>query len=269
MSAITDEMWYFWTEFKKIEPTVELGGIYANKPGYHNTRAGNSSSNYSVVLPEDKLGPSDKAAAIDLTFPNAQAGNYSTIAKYSSRLLKSGQDLNDNRGNYLREFYGNADFDNSVEGWDFYYVRPASSDTSHLWHIHISFLRKFVTSRTAMDSVLSILRGDPVPQPQEEEDMTPAQQYTLHVINYRVDAIIAGRPTYSVPAFTASDGSKFPSLTGGNGTIAGIADLKAELEEVKAALAALALPATVPAVIDYAALAKAVNDDAAARMASR
>ena len=160
MSAITDEMWYFWTEFKKIEPTVELGGIYADKPGYHNTRAGNSPSNYSVVLPPDKLGPSDKAAAIDLTFPNAQSGNYTTIAKYSSRLLKSGKDPNDPRGNYLREFFGNADSDTQVEGWDFYYATTSTSDSSHLWHIHISFLRKYVTSLTAMNAVLSILKGE-------------------------------------------------------------------------------------------------------------
>lgn len=160
MSAITDEMWYFWTEFKKIEPTVELGGIYADKPGYHNTRAGNSPSNYSVILPPDKLGPSDKAAAIDLTFPNAQSGNYTTISKYSSRLLKSGKDPNDLRGNYLREFFGNADSDTQVEGWDFYYATTSTSDSSHLWHIHISFLRKYVTSLTAMNAVLSILKGE-------------------------------------------------------------------------------------------------------------
>jgi hypothetical protein len=264
LSAITDAMWYFWTEFKKIEPTVQLGGIYANKPGYHNTRAANSSTNYSVILPPDKLGPSDKAAAIDLTFPDAQAGNYSTIARYSSRLLKSGQDPNDNRGNYLREFYGNADFDNSVEGWDFYYARSATSDTSHLWHIHISFLRKYVTSLTAMDSVLSILRGDPV---LEEEDMTPSQEYKLHVINYRIDGILSGRTIVSVPEFTASDGTKFPALVNTNGTVANLADLKAELAEIKATLATLNASG-VPVVVDYAALAKAVNDDAAARMAS-
>ncbi len=162
-ALVTNEMWYFWEQFKKIEPTVLLGGIYANKSGYHNTRARNQASwpgNYSIVLPPDKLGPSDKSAAIDLTFPDAQAGNYKTIMKYSQRLLKSGKDLKDDRGNYLREFYGNADGTQYVDGWDFYYVRPATSDSSHLWHIHLSFLRKFVTSRVAMDAILSILRGE-------------------------------------------------------------------------------------------------------------
>lgn len=261
MSAITEEMWYFWTEFKKIEPTVELGGIYADKPGYHNTRAGNSSTNYSVVLPEDKLGPSDKAAAIDLTFPNAQSGNYSTIAKYSSRLLKSGQDPNDNRGNYLREFYGNADFDNSVEGWDFYYVRSATSDTSHLWHIHISFLRKYVTSLTAMDSVLSILRGDPAQQQEEDMDLSDIVHLNTNGgVNY-------SSPTTTVEGVLSS--TNLYVLLARNQASAAFAELKAELEEVKAALAALTLPTPVPGTIDYAALAKAVNDDAAARMASR
>jgi len=162
-SRVTNEMWYFWESFKQIEPTVLLGGIYANKSGYHNTRAGNQASwpgNYSIVLPPDKLGPSDKSAAIDLTFPSAQAGNFSIIKKYSQRLLNSGKDLKDDRGNYLREFYGNADGNSVVDGWDFYYVRPASSDSSHLWHIHLSFLRNAVTNRTAMDAILSILRGE-------------------------------------------------------------------------------------------------------------
>src|SRR5262245_10802353 len=93
-ARITDQMWAFWEAFAALEPSVRLGGIYANKPGYHNTRAANSPSNYSIRDPQDQLGPPDKAAAIDLTFPNAQAGDYSTIALYSRRLLESGRDPN-------------------------------------------------------------------------------------------------------------------------------------------------------------------------------
>lgn len=161
-ARITDQLWWFWTEFKKIEPSVRLGGIYANKPGYHNTRLGNYPTNYSVKLPDDKLGPSDKAAAIDLTFPDAQQGDYKTIRKYSYRLLKSGKDLNDERGNYLREFYGQADADTGVEGWDFQYLVNVSSDSSHLWHIHLSFIRRYVGIWKAMRAVLSILKGESV-----------------------------------------------------------------------------------------------------------
>lgn len=165
-SLITQPMWDFWLAFKTLEPSVLLGGIYANKSGYHNTRAANIANypgNYSYAqYTLDRQGPDDKSAAIDFTFPNAQAGNYSTIAKYSSRLLASGRDLHDERGNYLREFYGNADNDKEVEGWDFQSVQVASSDSSHLWHIHLSFMRAYVNDPKAFDAVFSILKGENV-----------------------------------------------------------------------------------------------------------
>jgi hypothetical protein len=44
-------------------------------------------------------------------------------------------------------------------------------------------------------------------------DMTPGQEYKLHVMNYRLDAILHQRNPCVVPAFTASDGSKFPGIT--------------------------------------------------------
>lgn len=156
---ITDEMWYLWEELHKLEPTSQLGGIYANKSGYHNTRNGNASNNYSVVDNEDKGGPGNKAAALDWTFPNAQSGDYDKIIKYSKRLLKSGQDANDSRLDGWREFYGQADQDTHVEGWDFRYAVPATSDPSHLWHIHFSCDRDKVTSKANMDKLLEVLRG--------------------------------------------------------------------------------------------------------------
>lgn len=158
---ITDAVWEFWENFDQFEPDVVLGGIYANKPGYHNTRWGNSSSNYSVVLPPDKLGPGDKASAIDLTFNSAHSGNYAIIDKYSSRLLAAGQ-RNDIRAYGMREFFGQADSDSAVEGWDYYYDSNSSSDPSHLWHIHISFHRRYLNDRKALDGILSILKGESI-----------------------------------------------------------------------------------------------------------
>lgn len=155
---ITNEMWAFWLAFKKLEPTVKLGGIYANKSGYHNTRDGNKAHypgdySYSQIA-ADRQGPGNKSAAIDLTLPLPQ------MKKYSARLLKSGRDMKDIRGNYLREFYGNVDGNQYVDGWDFQSCVNASSDDSHLWHIHISFIRKYVTDAKAFRAVLSILKGE-------------------------------------------------------------------------------------------------------------
>jgi len=184
-ARITAAMWWLWEELHTLEPTSQLGGIYANKPGYHNTRNANSTLNYSVVDAEDRGGPGDKAAAIDWTFPEAQTSSYDRIMKYSGRLLNSGIDLDDPRMNGWREFYGQADKDTHVEGWDYRYVRAASSDPSHLWHIHLSEDRDKVESYDNKKNLLSVLRGETVEQwrsganPQEDDDM-PATEY-LHL----------------------------------------------------------------------------------------
>lgn len=166
-ARITDQMWSVWEGFLAVQPTVELGGIYAPKPGYHGTRNENSPSNYSVAqYAIDQQGPGDKAAAIDLTFPDAQAEQYGTINKYSQRLLAAGlagRDA-DPRTVYMREFYGNIDTDSEVEGWDYARHGAASSDSSHLWHIHISIHRGYVTDPEMVRAVLSILSGETVDQ---------------------------------------------------------------------------------------------------------
>lgn len=163
-ARITDELWYLWEQMHALEPKSKLGGIYALKPGYHSSRRDNQKNwpgNYSIVDAEDRGGPSDKAAAIDWTFPDAQAGNYATITKYSDRLMASGQDPTDHRLDGWREFYGQCDSDLGVEGYDFRYNGTRTSDPSHLWHIHLSCDRDKVTSRDNMDRLLSVLRGEP------------------------------------------------------------------------------------------------------------
>jgi hypothetical protein len=159
-ARITDAMWRLWLALKALEPSTQLGGIYANKPGYHNTRAANSSSNYSVRDAQDKRGPGDKAAAIDWTFPSAQRGDYRLIAKYMSRIMRSGKDKNDERLDGWREVFGQADSDRAVEGWDCRYLRPVTSDSSHLWHIHFSESREHVESWANKDALLSVLKGE-------------------------------------------------------------------------------------------------------------
>jgi len=159
----TEPSRWFMEQLLNLVTGTQNGGIYANKPGYHNTRDQNTPTNYSVVLPPDKLGPGDKAAAYDWTFPEAQTGDYSRISVYSSRLRAAGQ-ANDPRTDGWREFYGQADSDLDVEGWDFYYNHGASSDTSHLWHIHLSELRQFLDDLNNKKALLSILKGETLEQ---------------------------------------------------------------------------------------------------------
>jgi hypothetical protein len=187
---ITDASWWLMEQLLDLESGSRNGGIYVDKPGYHNTRAGNASDNYSVRHAEDQGGPSDKAAAYDWTFPDAQsraadvsglaasdyagpvnpadftaaAADYSTIAKYSKRLLASGQDDGDPRLDGWKEFFGQTDNDQEVEGWDFRADRSTTSDDSHLWHIHLSEDRNKVESYDNKRALLSVLRGETVAQ---------------------------------------------------------------------------------------------------------
>jgi hypothetical protein len=186
-ALITEATWNLWQGLHALEPDTELGGIFANKSGYHNTRTANKPADYSVREDPDRIGPGDKACAIDWTFPEAQGGNYRRIAQYSSRLLASGRDANDPRLNSLREFYGNTDSDREVEGWDFRHDKAVSSDSSHLWHIHMSITRCRVTDPTMTRAVLSVLRGESVAQwlaaeagaPAPVETAAPARPWEL------------------------------------------------------------------------------------------
>jgi len=164
-SHTTDAMWWLWGELQRLEPSTKLGGTFASKPGYHNYRNALPRNDYSVCdQPPDGGGPGDMCGAIDWTFPDAQAGNYTTIARYTKRLLASAQDLHDERLDGWREFYGQANTDTYVEGWDCRYGVPATSDPSHLWHIHLSENRDQSTSVDNKEALLSVLKGETVEQ---------------------------------------------------------------------------------------------------------
>lgn len=164
-NRITDPLWDLWLECKRVIPGVRLGGIYANKRGYHNTRANNLKfwpNDYSIRLDADKLGPSDKAAAIDLTMSGDQ------MVRRTNYLYRSALNKGDPRLRPLREFIGTRDGEQV-------YCRIAGNssglgegrgsndwgrDSSHLWHIHISILRQFVNSSAAMAGISSVLSGE-------------------------------------------------------------------------------------------------------------
>lgn len=134
--------------------------------GYHISREDNPPDNYSVQLLEDRQGHSDWAAAIDMSMHERD------MSMVTQRLLTSAKDPNDPRLTVCREFYGTLN-GRDVTGWDTYYGTPATADDSHLWHVHISFLRKYADDPAAMDAVLSIIKGEPYrpDHPHEEDDM--------------------------------------------------------------------------------------------------
>lgn len=157
-SRITDEMWWMWTEAQAAIPGVRLGGIWAAKSGYHNTVDNNQSTwpgNYSIRLRLDLDGPQTKARALDLTMSAAE------MAKRTQRLLDAAA-RRDPRLRAVREFYGTTNGrsvvgrikDSATGAW-----RSSTSDSSHLWHIHVSIFTKHCNDRTALADVMSVLSG--------------------------------------------------------------------------------------------------------------
>jgi hypothetical protein len=168
-SLITDAEWWLWQRLHELEPKTKLGGIYADKSGFHNTGNKNKSrwpGNYSVRDKVNQSGPGmTHASAEDWTFPDAQAGHYATIDKYTSRLVHSALDGSDPRLDLiLFEFYGQADNDSHVEGYNEYREDDVTSDASHLWHIHLSFLRSKCGDTWGMWALLTVLMGWPTAQ---------------------------------------------------------------------------------------------------------
>lgn len=190
-AQITAEIWRFWGQFDVLEPSVQLGGVYAAKPGYHNYRNALPTSDYSRAnVANDRLGPGDKAAAIDLTMSDT------AMRKYTSRLDAAAR-ARDERlyiggAPIIREFIGTKD-SRTV----YCYVLTGGRalgigadagpdpgrDSTHLWHLHLSIIRRFVATQDAFDRLMSVLRGESVSawkarsqNPQEEEEDEMSQQ---------------------------------------------------------------------------------------------
>jgi hypothetical protein len=128
----------------------------------------------------------------------------------------------------VAEWFGTKD-GTHVTGWFDGHV--SSSDSSHLYHLHVGVWTAFCDDAGQMDLLGDIITG-------EDDDMTPRQEYVLHVINYRLEGVLSGKASVTVPAFTASNGDKFPALTTANGTVAAVKALSVVVEQLAAAITA-------------------------------
>ncbi|MEV6526896.1 peptidoglycan-binding domain-containing protein [Longispora sp. NPDC051575] len=165
----TPNMQKFAADFERAIDTAEgrndaatFSGIvgdvaHRREGGYHISREDQPNpGNYSVQLGPDREGASNWASAVDMSMMQRD------MWLVTARLLASAKDPNDPRLDSVREFYGTLD-GRTVTGWDCYNGRPSSSDSSHLWHVHISFLRKYANDAAAMAAVLSVIVGQPSP----------------------------------------------------------------------------------------------------------
>lgn len=157
-------------------PTCRFSGVLGDRShtyGYHRGRSVLPWNDYSVKLPLDRQGPSGAASAIDLSFSTA----YMKIM--TKRLKASALDPNDNRLECVREFYGTLDGkrvyglikDSKTGVWS-----QATSDDSHLWHIHISLFRLFCSNSAEAQKIFDVLAGKPVAESTLAEKVVTMQE---------------------------------------------------------------------------------------------
>lgn len=79
----------------------------------------------------------------------------------------------------VREWYGNTNGDQRVDGWNNVANRVASSDSSHLWHLHLTFDRRRLRDMDVMRRVLAALLGTPTDTVTEGDDDVDTELATL------------------------------------------------------------------------------------------
>jgi hypothetical protein len=156
--ATASEKWLA-NEWEKVYKTAVLSGIVGDlahkaRGGYHISRQDQGSGNYSVIRADDKGGPSDRAAAIDMTMSTAD------MKKCHVRL----RDIWKNRSKDPRMKYINAwngwDGEGDAGRYDVVKGTISFASADHKWHIHLEIRRKYVNDMTAMRAILSMLKGE-------------------------------------------------------------------------------------------------------------
>lgn len=207
-TRISEPMWRLWTDFSAFERQAQLGGVYASKSGYHNFRGGLPSTDYSVEdVAADRKGPAQFASGLDITLPDDK------MRLYTSRLDKAarGRDprLYSSRGPVLREFIGTLD-SRTVYCYVLVGGKPlgvgadagpdSGRDESHLWHIHLSIIRQFCSDWSALEGVLSVLKGESLASWQERtgDDMSAADVQAIRDDLGRLAQVLMAGITNSV-----------------------------------------------------------------------
>lgn len=159
MGVASPSLVWLGREADRLLPNCTFSGtLVSGSFGYH-MPSNEMGGDYSKNLPLDRTpGNASASSAVDLSFGDAQQ----TI--YTKKLLATAK-ARDPRLYPIREFCGSINgrvtgFDLSTGG-EFH-----NWDNSHLWHIHISFYRKYNVSQAAAASVLSVLTGGAAPAPQ-------------------------------------------------------------------------------------------------------
>jgi hypothetical protein len=177
--AITDEIW--WAQesvpsamatlrtqllaFFQLPPAnIGIKGNTTHTRGYHRSYAWvkesqfSTNRTYSVSETHGNRNPGNInwLCAMDITI---NAARLIPMCKRVDEAVRSGT------LEKITEWYGNDDGDNRVDGYDNVRNRVASSDPSHLWHLHLSFDR----GRAGEDhqDLFEVLTGEDMNQTQD------------------------------------------------------------------------------------------------------
>ncbi len=109
-------------------------------------------------------------AAFDIT--PATRAQMLTISRNLDRVTRAGQ-LEE-----VVEWYGNTNDDQRVDGWNNIKNAVASSDSSHLWHLHGTFDRRYLRDMNVMRRTLKALlngttESTTTPTPRGDDEMLP------------------------------------------------------------------------------------------------
>ena len=187
----TPELKKLYDELRKL-PGAQGSGIVASKSGYHSSRAYNQAYhpyNYSIQLTLDQDGPRDAAAAVDISC----TAKYQKL--YTARMIAA-MDARDPRVGSVKEIYGSVNGKAVVGRGKKSRTGKAyssSSDSSHLWHIHMSIFRSDVDDWNRIKGIIEVFTGENLP------DTVKPEQPTVKPAVNKPEGKAAPRPHYEFP----------------------------------------------------------------------
>lgn len=210
-----------FTMIDNAVPVAVNSGIIGNtahKTGYHRSRKRlldtGHTNDYSIQASEDKQGPAGACCGLDVSLPPAE------MKRHTARMIKACQD-NDPRLKALREVLGTVN-GTTVTGYNRVAtgsgsrskVGLVSADSSHLWHMHFSILRKYADDIAACKNIGAVFLGLPLPVPTLPKIIINGKEYddltTVSVagVNLARDTGVFSRHVYYVQRWL---GKTFPT----------------------------------------------------------
>ena len=148
--------------WEQLYPSAVCSGIapdrrHLSQGGYHVSIQDNRPGTYSVVRGDDKAGPRDVSAAIDMSMSPAD------MKRCTGRLKRVYDNPDDPRRAYLNAFNGWTGA-GDARRYDIWARVTSYATADHKWHVHAEFRRRFVDSPAAAKAFLSALAGESVAQ---------------------------------------------------------------------------------------------------------